>query len=160
MNRVKRKSFFSARRKPKPRTRVAKKKVEKGPLISPQFLKSRGFLLLLVLFVFVLILAFFFGEGGILEIVKSRGKIDALRKEITDLEKQKTSLIKEIKELRQNPMALEKKAREKLWLMKKNEKVVVIIDENEENSDKPKESPSAKGKRKPGNKKPQNKDNH
>jgi cell division protein FtsB len=29
--------------------------------------------------------------------------------------------------LKENPLALEKKAREDLWLMKKNEKVVVIV---------------------------------
>jgi hypothetical protein len=30
-------------------------------------------------------------------------------------------------------MALEKKAREKLWLMKKNEKVVVIVKDKDKN---------------------------
>jgi cell division protein FtsB len=91
---------------------------------------------LVVLFIFVLILAFFFGEGGIIEIMSARTKIEELRKNIAELEKERDALFKEIEELKKNPMALEKKAREKLWLMKKNEKVVVIVKKNDKNSEK------------------------
>lgn len=104
-------------------------------LLSPQVVKSRGFLLMLVLFIFILVLAFFFGEGGLLEIIKARHRIDELKQNIADLENQKARLIKEIEELKKNPMALEKTAREKLWLMKKNEKVVVIVDDNKKEND-------------------------
>jgi cell division protein FtsB len=90
----------------------------------------------MVLFIFILILAFFFGEGGIIEIISARSKIEELRKNISELEKQRDTLIKEIEELKKNPMALEKTAREKLWLMKKNEKVVVIVKNNDKNSKK------------------------
>lgn len=90
-------------------------------------IKSKGFLLVIILFVFILILAFFFGEGGILELVKTRTEIDQLKKKVGTLEKEKAALIKEIEELKKDPQALERKAREKLWLMKKNEKVVVIV---------------------------------
>ena len=96
-----------------------------------RFLKSKGFLVLVVLFIFILILAFFFGEGGIVEIIRSRSKIEELRKPIAQLEYERDSLLKEIEELKKNPMALEKTAREKLWLMKKNEKVVVIVRNND-----------------------------
>ena len=41
-------------------------------------------------------------------------------------------LTREIELLRDNPLALEKKARENLWLMKKNEKVVVLVKDKEE----------------------------
>ncbi len=81
----------------------------------------------IILFVFILVFAFFFGEGGIVEIIKSRSRIDELNKEISQLETHRDNLLKEIKDLEKNPLALERKAREKLWLMKKNEKVVVII---------------------------------
>jgi cell division protein FtsB len=84
-----------------------------------------------VLFIFIVILAFFFGEGGIVEIIRSRSKIEELRMTIAQLEKERDTLLKEIEELKKNPMALEKTAREKLWLMKKNEKVVVIIKNND-----------------------------
>jgi cell division protein FtsB len=73
------------------------------------------------------VLTFFFGDSGIIEIIKDRNKIEDLRKSIARLEKERETLIKEIEELKNNPLALEKKAREDLWLMKKNEKVVVIV---------------------------------
>lgn len=44
------------------------------------------------------------------------------------LETDKSRLEKEIKELESNPKAVEKKAREKLWLMKKDEMVLVTKD--------------------------------
>lgn len=91
------------------------------------FFKSRGFVLLIVLVTFILVLTFFFGDSGIIEIIKDRNKIEDLRKSIARLEKERETLIKEIEELKNNPLALEKKAREDLWLMKKNEKVVVIV---------------------------------
>lgn len=120
-------------------------------LLSPQVVKSRGFLLMLVLFIFILVLAFFFGEGGLLEIMKARHRIDELKQNIVDLEKEKARLLKEIEDLRKNPMALEKKAREKLWLMKKNEKVVVIVkdkdkQEKQDKQDKDKQENQQKDK--------------
>ena len=101
-----------------------------------RFLKSKSFLVLVVLFIFILIMAFFFGEGGILEIISARSKIEKLRTNISGLTKERDILLKEIEELKKNPMALEKTAREKLWLMKKNEKVVVIVRNNDKNSEK------------------------
>ena len=73
-----------------------------------------------------------------MEIIHSRAKIEELRKTIAQLENERDMLLKEIEELKKNPLALEKTAREKLWLMKKNEKVVVIVrnSDNKENSDK------------------------
>ncbi len=103
-------------------------------------LKSRGFLLLIALVAFVLILTFFFGDSGIIEIIKARVKIEELRESIAHLEKEKEKLFKEIEELKKNPLALEKKAREELWLMKKNEKVVVIV-RNKKKKNKETEKP-------------------
>ncbi len=90
-------------------------------------LKSRSLVLLLVFFLFILVLAFVFGDRGIIEILKARKEIKALQRTIEKLEVEKRILVKEVETLRKNPMALEKKAREKLWLMKKNEKVVVLV---------------------------------
>ncbi len=90
-------------------------------------LQSRGLALLLIFFLFILILAFVFGDRGIIEIIKSQKEIKALQLTITNLEREKQDLIKEIEMLRENPLALEKKARENLWLMKKNEKVIVLV---------------------------------
>ncbi|MCU0287471.1 MAG: septum formation initiator family protein [Acidobacteria bacterium] len=91
------------------------------------FFKSRGFLLIIALVIFILILTFLFGDSGILEIVKTRKQIEELKQNISRLEKEKEKLTIEIQELKNNPSALEKRAREELWLMKKNEKVVVIV---------------------------------
>jgi cell division protein FtsB len=95
-------------------------------------LQSRGLALLLFFFLFILVLAFVFGDRGIVEIVKTQKQIRDLQLTIRDLEAEKLKLSKEIELLRKNPLALEKKARENLWLMKKNEKVVVLVKEKEE----------------------------
>ncbi|MDQ1352512.1 MAG: hypothetical protein QG657_2818 [Acidobacteriota bacterium] len=101
------------------------------------FFKSRGFLLLIALIALILALAFLFGDSGILELIKVRKQIAELRETVKQLETEKERLTTEIEQLRNNPMTLEKKAREDLWLMKKNEKVVVIVrDKNKKEEEK------------------------
>lgn len=118
-----------------------KKRYKRKQNIKGNFFKSRGFLLLIALVAFIVVLTFFFGDSGIIEIIKARNKIDELRENIVQLEKQKKKLLEEIDELKKNPLALEKKAREDLWLMKKNEKVVVIVhDKDKEEEEKKKEA--------------------
>lgn len=90
-------------------------------------IKRKGLYFLILFFIFILVLTFFFGDNGIIEIVGSRKRIDSLKRDIAKLEAKKESLIKEISELKKNPLKLEKRAKEKLWLMKKNEKVVVLM---------------------------------
>jgi cell division protein FtsB len=102
------------------------------------FIRSKGFLLIVVFFLLILILTFFFGDSGIFEIMKSQKRIEVLEQRIKELEKTKTALQAEIEALKKNPLALEKKAREKLWLMKKNEKVVVIVKDKDKNNKKEK----------------------
>ncbi len=92
-------------------------------------LQSRGMVLLLIFFLLILLMAFLFGDRGLVEIVKAQKQIKALQQTIKELENEKTMLSKEIELLRENPMALEKKAREKLWLMKKSEKVIVLTED-------------------------------
>ena len=88
--------------------------------------------LLLVFFLLILIMAFIFGDRGLLEIIKTQKQIKVLQQTIKELESEKLKLSKEIDMLRENPLALEKKAREKLWLMKKNEKVIVLVKDKKE----------------------------
>jgi cell division protein FtsB len=97
-------------------------------------LQSRGLALLLVFFLFILVLAFVFGDRGMVEIIRTQKEIKALQSTIQELEMQKQKLTREIEMLRNNPLALEKKARENLWLMKKNEKVLVLVKEKKEAS--------------------------
>ena len=64
--------------------------------------------------------------------IKTKKQIHALQQTIQALENEKARLAREIEQLRATPLALEKKAREDLWLMKKNEKVVVLVQETPE----------------------------
>jgi len=98
------------------------------------FLKSRGLIILILMFIFILVLTFFFGDSGIIEILRSKDKIAELRSDIEELEKKKIVLEQEIRKLKKNPLALEKKAREKLWLMKKNEKVIIVVDKKDKDN--------------------------
>ncbi|MCI0470098.1 MAG: septum formation initiator family protein, partial [Candidatus Aminicenantes bacterium] len=92
--------------------------------------------MLIILFIFILIMSFFFGDSGIVEIVRVKEKIENLKTSVASLEKEKAALAEEVEKLQNNPLALERKAREKLWLMKKNEKVVVIIKNRNKNKEK------------------------
>jgi cell division protein FtsB len=94
--------------------------------------QSRGMALVLGFFLLILIMAFIFGDRGLLEIVKTQKQIRDLKETIKELESEKSKLSKEIDMLRENPLAIEQKAREKLWLMKKNEKVIVLVKEKKE----------------------------
>ncbi len=74
---------------------------------------------------FVLIMVSFFGKNGLIETYKAKQKKESLIEQAQQLEKKKQELQKEIRELKTNPQALEEKAREKLWLVKPDEIVVV-----------------------------------
>ncbi|HSQ34847.1 MAG TPA: septum formation initiator family protein [Candidatus Binatia bacterium] len=93
---------------------------------------SRGMALMLAFFLLILIMAFIFGDRGLIEIIRTQKEIKALKHTIQELEAEKLRLSREIDLLRENPLALEEKAREKLWLMKKNEKVIVLVKEKGE----------------------------
>jgi len=97
-------------------------------------LQSRGLPLLLAFFLFILILAFLFGDRGLVEIVRAKRQIRTLQQTIGQLEAEKARLLAEIEQLRANPLALEEKARQDLWLMKKNERVAVLVREPKEAS--------------------------
>jgi len=79
-----------------------------------------GFLL------FVLTVASFFGKRGLIEIYRTKRSQEVLLQKIEQLEARKGKLERDIEELQKNPKAVEKKAREKLGLVKEGE--IVIID--------------------------------
>ena len=76
-------------------------------------------------FFLVLLLASFFGKKGLIEIYRAQKEHEVLLQEIGQLEIEKRRLEREIEELKQNPKAVEKKAREKLWLVKPDEVVII-----------------------------------
>jgi len=73
----------------------------------------------------ILLIASFFGKNGLIEMYRSKKRYQALTQKIERLEKEKQRLLREIEELERNPKAVEKKAREKLWLMKPDEIVII-----------------------------------
>lgn len=93
---------------------------KKGTTIKRKIiLTSVGFLFL------VLLITAFFGKKGLLEIYQAKKNYKTLLQEIESLKGEKSRLEREIEELGKNPRAVDKEAREKLWLMKPDEKVIV-----------------------------------
>ncbi len=77
-------------------------------------------------FVLVMLVTSFFGKKGYMDIVRTRRALRALEAEAKALEARKAELETEIRELERNPRAVEEEARRKLWLMKPDEKVIVL----------------------------------
>jgi len=91
-----------------------------GPSLKRKIVAGAvGFLLL------VLLLTTVFGKKGLLEIARTRRDYAGLLKEVEKLRQEKSRLEREIAELKTNPKAVEKDAREKLWLAKPDEKVII-----------------------------------
>ena len=84
------------------------------------FLSVAGFLFL------VFLIASFFGERGLIEVYHAQQKRELLIRERALLVERKQKLVRDIRELRDNPRAVEEKAREKLWLMKPDEIVIIF----------------------------------
>jgi cell division protein FtsB len=77
-------------------------------------------------FVLVMLVTSFFGKKGYMAIVRTRMSLRVLEAEFKTLEEKKNKLETEIRELTVNPRAVEEEARGKLWLMKPDEKVIVL----------------------------------
>lgn len=96
-----------------------KKKTEKKLTIRKKILVA----VLSFLFL-VLLIASFFGKNGLVGIYQAQKKKGDLLREINHLEKKMSKLERDVEELKNNPKAVEKKAREKLMLMKESEIVI------------------------------------
>lgn len=97
------------------------------PKIETSFFQTKGFMLLVGFFLFILTITFLFGEHGVLQLAKSRRRLSELKETIGRLEKERDALARQVRQLRDDPLTLERHAREKLWLMKPDETVVVIV---------------------------------
>ncbi len=73
----------------------------------------------------VLVIASFFGERGLLEIYRVQQRKKLLVQEVDRLTSERDQLLREIYELESNPLAVDQKAREKLWLMDPGERVII-----------------------------------
>jgi cell division protein FtsL len=69
-----------------------------------------------------------FGDRGIINMLSERQKVEALRGELEALRTENARLAGEIADLRSNPRALERLAREQLGLARPDETVFVIRD--------------------------------
>ena len=88
--------------------------------------RRRSALAAVAFFFLVLLISSLFGKKGLIEIYRARKSYEALLQEIRRPGGQrKASLQKEIQALENDPQAVEKEAREKLWLIKPDEKVIV-----------------------------------
>ena len=90
-----------------------------GPF-GPRILASGAVFLLVVLLITSL-----FGKKGLMEIQRTRKVYATKLVEMEKLEGRKARLLKDISELERDPRAVEREARQKLWLMKKDEVVIV-----------------------------------
>jgi len=99
-----------------------------------QIVLSKGVLLAVFLVLIILVLTFIFGDRGIVEVVRMNKRIAVIESSIRLLEQEKKNLQDELTQLQNDPRTIEQKAREKLWLMKKNEKVIVLVKEKRGNA--------------------------
>jgi len=76
-------------------------------------------------FFLILLIPSLFGKKGMIEIFRTQRAHKALVQEIEYLEKKLSKMEKEIEELENDPKAVEMKARDKLWLMKPDEIVII-----------------------------------
>lgn len=83
------------------------------------FIVGLGFLLL------VMLTTSFFGKKGVMDLRRARHELAALKLEAERLQGERERLRKEIAELERDPRAVELEARDKLGLVRPDEKVVV-----------------------------------
>lgn len=67
----------------------------------------------------------FFGKKGFLDIQKQKKRYSELAAQIKEYDRKIGELKAEIEDLQTNPLALEKEARERLWLIKPEEKLII-----------------------------------
>jgi len=92
---------------------------------SPDFRKKVFVLGILCLFL-VMVVTSIFGKKGFMDIHRARQRLAILDVQSRKLQQEKAKLETEILELKNDPRAVEKEARDKLWLIKPGEKVVVV----------------------------------
>jgi cell division protein FtsB len=96
-----------------------------SPRNTPGF-RKRIFVLGIAFLFLIMAVTSIFGKKGVMDIHRARQKLAELEAEALKLKQEKARLEAEIHELENNPRAIEKEARDKLWLIKPGEKVVVV----------------------------------
>jgi len=102
---------------------------------STKSLRNKLITTVLIFFFLVLIIASLFGKKGLIEVYNAQKQKDSLLEEIEQLEKIKSGLERDIKELESNPKAYEAKARDQLGLVYPDE-LLIIKAEKSDSKDK------------------------
>ena len=89
-------------------------------------LRRKAVVLSSVLLLIALIVGSMFGDRGMLHLITERQRADALRQEIASLHEENLRLYAEIRELRTDPSAVERIAREELGLARPGETVFLL----------------------------------
>jgi cell division protein FtsB len=92
---------------------------------NPAF-RRKVFLLGIACLFLVMVVTSVFGKKGVMDIHRARLKLADLDGQVLRLAREKSRLEAEIRELERNPKAVEKEARDKLWLIRPGEKVMVV----------------------------------
>ncbi len=92
---------------------------------STRLFRNKFLTALLVFLFLVLIIASLFGKKGLLEVYNAQKQKDSLLDEIKQLEKIKSGLEREIRELESNPKAYEAKARDQLGRVYPDELLII-----------------------------------
>lgn len=90
-------------------------------------MKSPWKVFIVLIFALIIIITTVFGPTGVITIFKLNSKIKAVGKEIVLLEKEKERLKMEVEWLEKDKKSLEPFAKEKLFLKRKDEKVIAVI---------------------------------
>lgn len=78
-----------------------------------------------------------FGKGGYLDLRRRQAELEQLRQEVKDLQEENRRLTEQIKELKSNPDAIERVAREQLKLARPNETVITLPEKSESDKKPP-----------------------
>jgi cell division protein FtsB len=89
-------------------------------------LRRKAVVLSSVLLLIALVVGAMFGDRGILHLITQRQRADALRQELETLREENLRLYAEIRELRTDPRAVERLAREELGLARPGETVFLL----------------------------------
>ncbi len=92
---------------------------------NPALFRKKIFLTGLAFIALVVIITSLFGEKGLFEIYQAKKREKKLLLEVSELSQRKQRLLRDIWELENSPQAVEKKAREKLGLLKPDEIVII-----------------------------------
>jgi len=102
----------------------------------------RNGILVLLLLSIALIVHNIFGQNGYLALRRQRKELQTIQQQLLQLKQENDQLDKENRELKSNPDAIERKAREDMHLVKPGEKIYTLPEKAPANSSPPRKETS------------------